>query len=480
MRFFPKISLANWLLLVIFLTGLAGWTTPASAGTPTPEMPVYIYLFWGEGCPHCAKAKPYFEDLQTRYPGVVLKTFEVYNNQENQWLFVRMAQKYGLEQLAVPAIFIGPYYLLGYSEELNGDIEKVVVYCLQNGCADPGEGVGGPPAGITPTPSSSARSTVSATPFITNTPTPIPAEPPTIPADPPGDLNQIHYLEVPYIGRVNLELQSITLSTALIAFVDGFNPCSLWVLSMLLALTLHTGSRRKVLVIGLVFLTVTAAIYALFIAGLFSALKIASFLGWIQIVVALVALFFALVNIKDYFWYKTGISFTIAEDKKSGIFKRMRAVLDAGQSFWGMVGATIVLAAGVSMVEFSCTAGFPLLWTNLLSIQNVGTGSFIALLLLYMIVYQLDEMIIFFSAVASLKVSRLEEKHGRLLKLIGGMLMLTLSVVMLINPALMNNLGSSLVIFGAAFLATLLLLFIHRVLLPKIGIQVGTGPRNRS
>ena len=84
------------------------------------------------------------------------------------------------------------------------------------------------------------------------------------------------------------------LSTVLIAFVDGFNPCSIWVLSMLLAITLHTGSRKKVLVIGLVFLTVTAAIYALFIAGLFTVFKVVSFVGWIQVVVALVALFFAL------------------------------------------------------------------------------------------------------------------------------------------------------------------------------------------
>jgi len=63
------------------------------------------------------------------------------------------------------------------------------------------------------------------------------------------------------------------------------------------------------------------------------------------------------------------------------------------------------------------------------------------------LIYQLDEMVIFFTAVYSLKASKLEEKHGRILKLIGGMLMLTLAGVMLINPALMNSLSSSLLIF---------------------------------
>jgi hypothetical protein len=53
-------------------------------------------------------------------------------------------------------------------------------------------------------------------------------------------------------------------------------------------------------------------------------------------------------------------------------------------------------------------------------------------------------------------------------------------VVMLIKPALMNNLTSSLLIFSDALLATLLVLLIHRVILPKLGIRLGTefnGPK---
>ena len=98
---------------------------------------------------------------------------------------------------------------------------------------------------------------------------------------------------LPLFGEVDLQKQSLLVSTLLIAFVDGVNPCSIWVLTMLLALTLHTGSRKKVLLIGLIFLTVTAGIYALFITGLFTVLKVLSFTTWIRVVVALVSLFFA-------------------------------------------------------------------------------------------------------------------------------------------------------------------------------------------
>jgi hypothetical protein len=132
------------------------------------------------------------------------------------------------------------------------------------------------------------------------------------------------------------------------------------------------------------------------------------------------------------------------------------------------------LAAGVSLVEFSCTAGFPVLWSNMLSAQGVETGEFVLLLLVYMLIYQIDELVIFFVAVFTLKASRLEEKHGRILKLIGGTLMLTLAGVMIFNPNLLNDLNSALIIFAVAFGLTGLILLVHRIILPAFGISVGS------
>ncbi|HPC05890.1 MAG TPA: hypothetical protein PLI60_04145, partial [Anaerolineaceae bacterium] len=169
-----------------------------------------------------------------------------------------------------------------------------------------------------------------------------------------------------------------------------------------------------------------------------------------------------------------GVSLTIADEKKPGIYQRMQAVMHASHSWWGLVGATIVLAAGVSLVEFSCTAGFPVLWTNLLTAQNVSLAVFFGLLLIYMLIYQFDELVIFFAAVTTLRASRLEERHGRILKLVSGVFMLTLSLVMLINPALMNNLVTTLLIFAIAVIASLLVLLVHRVILPELGVRIGS------
>ena len=425
----------------------------SSTGPIKAQNKAVIYLFWGDGCPHCAEAKPFLQGLDQASEQVDLRMYEVWYVKENQALFTQMAAAYGFEPQGVPTIFIGKQYWEGYNDQIRSEIQVAVDACLVNGCSNGG-------AGIIPGVVDSTIDVQLAQPD---------------PAQTTGK-----HIDIPVIGTVDLSSQSLLVSTLLISFVDGVNPCSIWVLTMLLALTLHTGSRKKVLTIGLIFLTVTAGVYALFIAGLFTMFKVVSFVGWIQVAVAVVALFFALVNIKDYFWYKEGISFTIADDKKPGIFKRIRRIMDASQSFWGLAGGTVVLAGGVSLVEFSCTAGFPVLWTNLLVAQNVPVLTFVLLLLVYLVIYQLDEMGIFFVAVFTMRASKLEEKHGRILKLIGGMLMLALAGVMLINPSLMNSLTSSLIVFGAAFGATLAILLLHRTILPKFGVHIGTEFQGRA
>lgn len=463
----------RYILVVLFgmllAAAISGSTPSPAAAQDGPETPdVVIYMFWGEGCPHCAVAKPYLETLDNALSGVEVRDYEVYYNQENQELFIKMAGALNFEPRGVPTIIIGDTYWEGFSESIKLQIEEKVRACMENGCPDAGAGIipQSQPVEITREPTPIAASP---TPETVATPTEAPG---TMPVDTAPVSAGI--IKLPLIGEIDLATQSLAISTLIIAFVDGFNPCSLWVLSMLIALTIHTGSRRKILIIGLVFITITALVYVLFIAGLFSLLTFISFFGWIQVVIALLALFFAAVNIKDYFWYKEGISFTIADDKKSGIFQRIRRIMDNSQTLWGLVSATVVMAAGVSLVEFSCTAGFPVLWTNLLAAQNVETPQFIFLLAIYMLVYQIDELAIFLVAVFTLKASKLEEKQGRILKLVGGMLMLTLAVVMLSEPAMMNSLSNSLLIFGIAFAAAMLVLLVHRKILPAFGIWIGS------
>lgn len=475
------------LATLIVLAGFGGAPLRALAGDLTQDAPpVYIYFFWGDGCPHCAEAKPFLQELAQRYPNVQVESFEVWYVAENQTLFQQMAAAHEFEPRYVPTLFIGDRQWEGFSDALKQEVEALVLTCVTTGCPDAGAGVipghelqPTPPPTATPAlaPTSAAELEVCAPDSDTCNEGEVPAV--ELPQSGHGSASVEKStpgasITIPLLGAVDLGAQSLWVSTALIAFVDGFNPCSLWVLSILIALTLRTGSRKKIFIIGLTFITVTALVYVLFIAGLFTMLTFIRFLGWIQAAVSLLALFFAVINIKDYFWYKEGLSFTIDDAQKPGLYKRMRRVMQAGDSLGALLLATVGLGLGVSLVEFSCTAGFPVLWTNLVAAQNVTPLTFALLLLLYMVIYQIDEFAIFMVAVVTLRASKLEEKHGRILKLIGGTLMLTLAAVMLFKPALMNDLLSSVLIFGAAFGVALLILLVHRVILPRFGIVIGS------
>jgi glutaredoxin len=446
-----KRNISNIILFVITLVvflALAGYQ-PVRA----EQNVVNVYIFEGEGCPYCAKALAYLNDLAGKDPRIVIHDFEVYHNFENREFFVAFAAKHGYEPQYVPNTFIGDRYWIGFSDTMQAEMDRYIQECLARPCVDYGKD-------ILPASHFSRVET--------------PPEVETLEETTDPTQTEQFSLTLPLIGTINLADKSLFLSTLLISFVDGFNPCSIWVLSMLLAITLNARSRKKVLIIGFVFIFVTAFIYALFIGGLFTVFTFIGYVGWIQLIVALVAFVFAIVNIKDYFWYKEGISFTISDKKKPGIYKGIRRIMNAEESVWGLVTATVVLAAGVSLVEFSCTAGFPMIWTNLLAVQEVTGLAFLSLLLVYMLVYQLDELGIFLVAVFTLRKTKMEEKYGRILKLLGGMLMLSLAVVMLVDPTLMNNVGSSLWVFGGAFGLAALVLLLHRVILPKFNIRLGS------
>jgi cytochrome c biogenesis protein CcdA/glutaredoxin len=402
--------------------------------------PVNIYFFWGDGCPHCATEKPFLESMVEKYPQVELNAYEIYYDEENRAIFWDFGEALGFEPQGVPTTIIGKQIWVGFREEYKTEIEAAIQTCMTNQCEyDPGKEVFSPEEEIA------------------------------------AELPSEHVIQLPLLGAVDLNQQSLFSSSAMIGFVDGFNPCSLWVLSVLLAITLHSGSRTKMMIVGLTFLLTTTIVYSLFITGVFSILSYVGYLGWIQVLVALIALVFGLVNLKDYFWYKEGVSFTISNKHKPKLYQNMRSTVVTPRSIMGLIGSTAVLAIGVSLIEFACTAGFPVIWSNLVSSSNVSTATFLFLLAVYMIIYLIDELVIFGAAVITMKASRLEEKHGRILKLISGVVILALGIVMLINPELMNQLNSSILVFGFALASAFLIFLIHQKVLPQLGIFIGTG-----
>jgi cytochrome c biogenesis protein CcdA/glutaredoxin len=387
--------------LVAVLLGVSGaLTAPALGAEPAPD-DVELVLFWGDGCPHCEAERAWLAEARDDYPALRVTEHEVWYDEQSRALFAETAADLGFEPSGVPTTVIGEQYWVGWSPTVRSEIENL----LEN--AD-------------------AAGTPSAT---------------------KGDSSTV---DVPLVGDVAVGADSLVLSTLVIGFVDGVNPCSLWVVSVLLAIVVRTGSRRRVLAIGTTFLAVTAGMYALYMAGIYSAMGVVGHLGAVQALVAVVAAVFGVVSIKDYFAFKKGISFTIPESSKPGLYRRMRTV--AGEDrLWPALGATAVLAVGVSLLETPCTAGFPVLWTGLLADSGVGTAEAAMLFVLYMIPFLVDELLVFGVAVLTMRAMKMQERHGRLLKLVAGTMLLTLAGVVLVRPETMSEPRAALAVFAASF-----------------------------
>jgi thiol-disulfide isomerase/thioredoxin len=384
----------RWRVMIGLIVGLLLLVPTGEALAADGE--VLVQYFWGDGCPHCAELGPRLADLAAREPSVRLEAYEVWNRPENRSVFAEVASAHGVEASAVPMTFARGRVWIGFHADQWPEMEASIM----------GPRSGDPPA------AAAAES-----------------------------------IRLPLLGEVALEGRSLFAATALVAFVDGFNPCSLWVLTVLLALALHTRSRRRVIIVGATFLTVTTAIYGLFIAGVFTVMSYLDHLGWIRWAVAALALGFALVNIKDAFRYKQGISLTIPDRFKPWVYRQGRGAARQ-QSTVGLVATTAGLAGGVALVELPCTAGFPVIWSTM--VAGVETTAFLGLLGLYLLIYVLDEAAVFGAAAVTMRSGKLQQRHGELLKLVGGVLMLGLALVLVAAPDRMADPTVILVLFLAA------------------------------
>lgn len=255
-------------------------------------------------------------------------------------------------------------------------------------------------------------------------------------------------VSLPVGGEIDPEEESLLVSTLLIGLVDGFNPCSLWVLTVLLGVTVRAG-REKVLAVGLTFLPVTALVYGLFIAGVLSIFSYVSHLDEIRVAVAVFALAVGVVSTKDFVAPDRGFSFSIPESRKPGLYDRIRTVLRT-DGLLSTVGATALLAAGVALLELPCTSGLPLAWSNLVAASDPSTPVYAGLLATYVLAYLSVELVIFGVAVVTLDRIRYGERRGRVLKLFAGTVMLGLGGALFLDPTVIEDVGAMVGLFLGA------------------------------
>jgi len=157
------------------------------------------------------------------------------------------------------------------------------------------------------------------------------------------------------------------------------------------------------------------------------------YIDMIRIIIAIIAILAGLINMKDFFWFKKGISLTISNRFKPKLFEKMRNVVKEESLMLTVIG-TIVLASFASLIELPCTSGFPALYTKILSMQGFKGLGYYFYIMLYCIFYIIPLTVIIALFAYFMKGEKMTEKHGRILKLIGGLIMLVLGLILLVNP----------------------------------------------
>jgi uncharacterized membrane protein HdeD (DUF308 family) len=165
---------------------------------------------------------------------------------------------------------------------------------------------------------------------------------------------------------------------------------------------------------------------------------------------AIVAGVLGALQLKDAWGVQAGPSLGVSQHARPGMYQRMRKLGVADRPLLGLLGATAGLAVGVSLLETPCTVGLPILWTDLLADNGVPLAGAAVLFVIYLFVFLLDELIVFLGVVTTMRALKVQEHHGRALKLVSGVLMLTLAVVMVAWPSAMANVGGTLLVFGVA------------------------------
>ena len=378
-----------------------GWS--AAVPTYAQDKPVTVYLFWTTGCPHCLREKEFLAALERRDRDIQVVSLEVSVRGENLELLQKVGKLLKADVSGVPFTVIGNQYVIGWQDESTTGraIETAIREVRSRGAADVVAELRTAPG---PTP-------------------PHRADQPTIPET----------LTLPVLGQVNLKYLSLGAITVIIGALDGFNPCAMWVLVFLINLLLGLNDRKKMWILGSAFIIVSGAVYFLFMTAWLNILIFLGFIFWIRIIIGGVALLAGGYNLKEY-WTDISGTCTLSQGaRRQRTMDRLKEIVTK-RKFWLALGGIVLLSFLVNLVELICSAGFPVVYLQILSLTPMPFWQYYLYLLLYILIFMLDDIIVFVVAMITLQMMWVTTRYKRFSNLIGGVLMLLIGVLLIFKP----------------------------------------------
>ena len=381
---------------IILLTALlAGQGIPA--GAAEAPRPPDIEVFIREGCPHCEAAKNFLSELARERPGLRVSFVDIRRTPDALARLIELSRNSGIAQPGVPTFLIGAELLVGFDAPATTGAQ---IRAALDHTRLPSAARGASVCGVAD----------------------------EIACKAPREES----VEIPFSSRkLSVDAVGLPLFTVVIGLLDGFNPCSMWVLILMVSMLATLGDRRRMLAIAGTFVAIEGIAYFAFMAAWLNLFMLIGLSRISEIVIALLAIIAGAINLKDFLASGRGITLSIPAAAKPGIYARLRAILRA-EHLWPALAGTAVLAVLVQMVELLCTSGFPALYTRILTLRQLDTAAYYGYLLLYNLMYMLDDVVILAIGVATLSRRRLQEKEGRYLKLAAGLVMLGLGTYLLV------------------------------------------------
>jgi len=271
-------------------------------------------------------------------------------------------------------------------------------------------------------------------------------------------------ITLPLIGKINPQNFSLPFLTFLLALADGFNPCAFFVLTFLLSSLIGlAGARKKILLVGGIFIFFSALFYFLFMAVLFNVFQLGKKITFLTLFAGLVAILAGLINIKDYFYFQKGISLTLPKSQKEKFFEKVKK-LSLSQSTWALILSTSVIASTVNLYELLCTFGFPMIYTRILSLKNLSPLTYYLYLIFYNLIYVLPLAFIVLIFALTLGRKTFSQIWVRRFKLVSGLMILFLGLTLIFKPALLENAFSAFSLLLLAFIFSLIIILFHSFL----------------
>lgn len=396
------------------------------------EKVINIHLFYGNGCPHCAAEEEFLSDYLKDRPDVKLYKYEIWYDSNNQELLSKVQKEMGTtNKNGVPFTVIGKKTIVGYADGVTDEqIKDAINYYLNNDYRDYAGEITG----------KVKKAEVKEDTTKDESKTEDKKENKIEKADDIKDSNQTdENVTVPVLGKINAKKVSLPILAVVLGFVDGFNPCAMWILIFLITMLFNMKDRKKMWILGLTFILTSGIVYLMFMLAWLNLATFISKITFIRLLIAVIALVVGLINVYKYIdslkKKDEGCDVVDKKDRKK-IMEKIISITHEKKFIIALLGV-MVLAASVNIIELMCSIGIPLLFTQILAMNNLSTFSYMIYMFIYIFFFLIDDIVIFVISMVTLKVTGLSTKYTKYSHLVGGIIMLIIGLLLIIKPELL-------------------------------------------